>query len=102
VRPDELAEVQQLAASSNLPLSEFARERTMSGEVVVRQFNALSAVDRHALARIGANLNQLARAFNTTGDLSRAREIKAVLDELHRLLDSIEAVVWRPDELRQG
>jgi hypothetical protein len=74
----------------------------MSGEVVVRQFNALSAVDRHALARIGANLNQLARAFNTTGDLSRAREIKAVLDELHRLLDSIEAVVWRPDELRQG
>jgi uncharacterized protein (DUF1778 family) len=102
VRPDERAVIEQRAASTNLPLSEFVREQAISGRVLVRQFNTLSAVDRHALARIGSNVNQLARAFNTTGDLSRAREIDAVLVVLRRVLSTIEAVSRGRDELEQG
>lgn len=101
VRPDERAVIEERAASTNLPLSEFVREQAISGRVLVRQFNSLSAVDRHAIGRLGSNLNQMARAFNTTGDLSRAREIATVLAELLRVLADLQFDRQVPGELEQ-
>ena len=45
---------------SNRPLSDFIREQALTGAILVRAFRALSAIDRHDLARIGSNLNQIA------------------------------------------
>lgn len=90
VRPDELAAIEGRAAASNYPsISDFIREQALTGRVLVRQFNTLSAIDRHDLARIGSNLNQMARAFNSTGDTSRARNIESVLVELRALLQRL-------------
>ena len=61
VRPDELVAIEGRAAASNLPLSEFVREQALAGAILVRTFRTLSAIDRHDLARIGSNLNQIAR-----------------------------------------
>lgn len=61
VRPDELSAIEERAAASNRMLSDFIREQALTGKVLVKAFNALSAIDRHDLARIGSNLNQIAR-----------------------------------------
>jgi hypothetical protein len=91
VRPDELAIIEGRAAEANSPLSDFLREQALRGIVVVRKLRALSAIDRHDLARIGSNLNQIARICNTTGDAGRARTIEATLEELRGLLRRIDA-----------
>jgi Bacterial mobilisation protein (MobC) len=62
----------------------------------------LSAIDWHDLARIGSNLNQIARACNTTGDTFRACNIEATLDELRSLLRRIDAPGQASDELGEG
>ncbi len=91
VRPDELAAIEGRAAATNRLVSDFVREQALTGSVLVRQFREVSAVDRHDLARIGSNLNQIARAFNTSGDTFRAQNIEAVLDELRGVLRRLEA-----------
>lgn len=99
VRPDELAAIEQRAAACNMPLSDFIREQALSGAVRIRQFNTLSAIDRHDLARIGSNLNQIARACNATGDTTRARNIEAYLEELRQFLSRLDTIGKAPDEL---
>jgi hypothetical protein len=99
VRPDELAAIEERAAASNRILSDFIREQALNGKVLVRQFNALSAIDRHDLARIGSNLNQIARVCNTTGDTHRARHIESLLDELRALLARLNPSGMAADEL---
>ena len=86
VRPDELASIEERAAASNRLVSDFVREQALTGKVLVRAFNTLSAIDRHDLARIGSNLNQIARVLNTTGETYRAGNIESLLDELRGLL----------------
>ena len=86
VSPDERAAIEERAAASNRELSDFLREQALTGKVLVRAFNTLSAIDRHDLARIGSNLNQIARVLNTTGETYRARNIESLLDELRGLL----------------
>jgi Bacterial mobilisation protein (MobC) len=102
VRPDELVAIEGRAAASNLPLSEFVREQALAGAILVRTFRTLSAIDRHDLARIGSNLNQIARICNTTGDAYRARNIEVLLDELRALLARLDAIGRGSDELGQG
>jgi Bacterial mobilisation protein (MobC) len=102
VRPDELAAIEGRAAAANLPLSEFVREQALSGSIVVRAFRTLSAIDRHDLARIGSNLNQIARICNTTGDTYRARNIEVLLVELRALLARLDAIGHSSDELGEG
>jgi uncharacterized protein (DUF1778 family) len=102
VRQDELAAIEGRAAEHNIPLSDFLREQALSGTILVRRSRTLSAIDRHDLARIGSNLNQIARACNTTGDTFRARNIEATLDELRRLLRRIDAPGRASDELGEG
>ncbi|WGJ13270.1 MobC family plasmid mobilization relaxosome protein [Methylocapsa sp. D3K7] len=91
VRPDELAIIEGRAAEANFPLSDFLREQALTGVIIVRRSRRLSPIDRHDLARIGSNLNQIARACNTTGDTFRARHIEATLEELRGLLRRIDA-----------
>ncbi|MGB3539104.1 MAG: MobC family plasmid mobilization relaxosome protein [Mesorhizobium sp.] len=86
VSPDERAAIEERAAASNRPMSDFVREQALTGKVLVRAFNTLSAIDRHDLARIGSNLNQIARACNRSGDSTRAQHIEGLLDELRALL----------------
>jgi Bacterial mobilisation protein (MobC) len=102
VRPDEFVAIEGRAAASNLPLSEFVREQALAGAILVRTFRTLSAIDRHDLARIGSNLNQIARLCNTTGDTYRARNIEVLLDELRALLARLDAMGHGSDELGQG
>lgn len=102
VRPDELAAIEQRAASINQPLADFIREQAMFGRILVRQSRSLSAVDRHDLARIGTNLNQIARACNATGETARARGIERLLDELRDVLSRLSAAGSPGDELGQG
>ena len=102
VRPDELAAIEGRAAASNLPLSEFVREQALSGAILVRTFRTLSAIDRHDLARIGSNLNQIARICNTTGDSYRAQNIEMLLVELRRLIARLDAIGRGTDELGEG
>jgi hypothetical protein len=102
VRQDELATIEGRAAENNIPLSDFLREQALSGTILVRRSRTLSAIDRHDLARIGSNLNQIARACNTTGDTFRARNIEATLDELRNLLRRIDAPGQASDELGEG
>jgi hypothetical protein len=102
VRPDELVAIEGRAAASNLPLSEFVRAQALAGAILVRTFRTLSAIDRHDLARIGSNLNQIARLCNTTGDTYRARNIEVLLDELRALLARLDAIGRGSDELGEG
>ena len=102
VRPDELSAIEGRAAASNLPLSEFVREQALAGAILIRTFRTLSAIDRHDLARIGSNLNQIARLCNTTGDTYRARNIEVLLDELRALLARLDAIGRGSDELGEG
>ncbi|MFA5947820.1 MAG: MobC family plasmid mobilization relaxosome protein [Candidatus Gracilibacteria bacterium] len=102
VRPDELAMIEARAAETNRPLSDFVRELALSGAILVRRSRSLSAIDRHDLARIGSNLNQIARACNATGETRRARNIEALLDELREVLDRLSAGGPSADELGEG
>jgi hypothetical protein len=102
VRQDELATIEGRAAENNIPLSDFIRQQALSGAILVRRSRRLSAIDRHDLARIGSNLNQIARACNTTGDAFRARNIEVILAELRNLLRRIDAPGQVSDELGEG
>ncbi len=102
VRPDELATIEGRAAETNTPLSDFIRKQALSGAILVRKSRKLSAIDRHDLAQIGSNLNQIARVCNATGDTNRARNIEAILEELRNLLRRIEAPEQASDELGKG
>lgn len=99
VRPDELAAIEQRAAACNRALPDYVRELALSGAILVRQFRSFSAIDRHDLARIGSNLNQIARICNTTGDSARARNIEVLLAELRALLDRLDSIGTGSDEL---
>jgi hypothetical protein len=101
VSPDELALIEQRAAEANTTLSDYAREQLLHGRIVVRQYRTFDFTDRHDLARLGSNLNQLVRICNQTGDLVRPHLINALLDELHPLLDRLHRI-GHPDELGQG
>lgn len=102
VRPDELAAIEARAAATNRPLSDFIRDLALSGPIRVRQFRTLSAIDRHDLARIGSNLNQIARVCNATGDSQRARDIETLLNELRVVLARLGALGTGRDELGEG
>ena len=102
VRQDELATIEGRAAEHNIPLSDFLREQALSGTILVRRSRTLSAIDRHDLARIGSNLNQIAPACNATGDTFRARNIEETLDELRNLLSRMDAPGQASDELGEG
>ncbi|MFF5895537.1 MobC family plasmid mobilization relaxosome protein [Streptomyces argenteolus] len=74
--------------TANLPLSEDRRRTHMFRAQVLR-----------ALNRIGANVNQIARALNS--DLTPP-DIRQRLDELHHLLSLIAEALRGPSDPREG
>nr|WP_303260659.1 MobC family plasmid mobilization relaxosome protein [Streptomyces sp. SNU607] len=73
--------------TANLPLSEDRRRTHIFRAQVLR-----------ALNRIGSNVNQIARAFNS--DLNPP-DIRQRLDELHRLLTLIAEALRQPTDPRE-
>ena len=89
VSEDELAEWRSKAAAAGVPLSELLR-RAMGR---TRTWTAVAAkVERERtreLARIGSNLNQIARWTNTHKENAEAVEVIAHLVAIERALDTL-------------
>lgn len=75
--PGEKASVEDMAAKAGMSPAEFARQRVLTGRVIVKQTRRMDAVSYRDLNRVGTNLNQLVRWLNIGGP-SNPKE----LDEL--------------------
>ena len=90
----ERTEVAARAASAGVPLSTYARLRLTNGQVpkavMGRDPRALRTL-ANEIARVGNNLNQLAKIANQTGRLEHERELQQVrnliADALARVID---------------
>ena len=76
----ELTHLQSLAASARLPVSDYVRQRLLSGKVTPRP-SADQASLLTELNRIGVNLNQIARQLNR-GDQPDPHHLDFVLGQL--------------------
>lgn len=70
------------AAEAGLTVSEYVRRRSLGQPVVARA----DRETRVLLRRIGVNLNQLARAANTSGSAAPERLLREALAEVRRVL----------------
>ncbi|MDR1083891.1 MAG: MobC family plasmid mobilization relaxosome protein [Deltaproteobacteria bacterium] len=86
VTPEERAAFAARAVEARMSLSDFFRHRLTTGRV--RQTAEERETVRH-LARIGANLNQLARWANTHKNHAEAIEVILCLDQLRDTLKTI-------------
>lgn len=88
--PAERLRVEHAAIAAGLSASEYARELTLKGRVVIQQRLALDPAAFDQLRRIGVNLNQLARVANQTRQPppELARVCAAVEELLIRELDA--------------
>jgi hypothetical protein len=84
--PAERLRIEQAAVAAGLSASEYARELTLTGRVVMQQRLALDPAAFDQLRRIGVNLNQLARLANQT---------KHVPAELTRACAAVEQFILR-------
>jgi uncharacterized protein (DUF1778 family) len=87
VTREEKAAVEFAAAESGVSLSDFVRQRLLGARV--RQTAEEREIIRQ-LARIGANMNQLARWANTHKGHAEAIEVILCLDRLRGDLKAIE------------
>ena len=71
-----------------MPRSTYIR-RTALGAVPRRRPNQVQTDIVYHLAKIGANLNQLAHHANATGQLKAVRELNVCLTRLLRTLDEL-------------
>lgn len=99
-RHDEYATVERRAAQADRTLSDFVRAMTLHGQIVVKNTGGgMSERDRHDMARIGSNLNQIARSLNMNPDLVDPRQARRLTDELTSLLADLRALLERLYEL---
>lgn len=87
---DELAEVTERARAAGLPVRQFIREAALSSRIIAAPPVANTKAWRD-LAPVAANLNQLTRHANTTGEL--AADLPQVLEHLARQVDELRAVL---------
>lgn len=85
VTPEEKAALGRLAADAELSVSEFLRRRALGRPVRARTD---AAVERQMWA-VGVTLNQLARVANRAGQVERASELGAALDELRAAIAAL-------------
>lgn len=85
----ELIHVADQAEMAGLSLSDFIRQRALSGKVTPRR-SPIEASNLTELNRIGVNLNQIARAVNRGRD-EDPHHIGFVLNELHQLMQKLGA-----------
>jgi hypothetical protein len=88
--PAERLRVEHAAIEAGLSASEYAREQTLKGRIVMEQRIALDPAVFDQLRRIGVNLNQLARVANQSKQAppELARACAAVENFLMRELDA--------------
>ncbi len=88
--PAERLRVEHAAIEAGLSASEYAREQTLNGRIVMEQRIALDPAVFDQLRRIGVNLNQLARIANQSKQAppELARACAAVEEFLMRELDA--------------
>ena len=88
--PAERLRVEHAAIAAGLSASEYARELTLKGRVVMEQRLALDPAVFDQLRRIGVNLNQLARVANQSKHAppELARACAAVEKFLMREMDA--------------
>ncbi len=84
--PAERLRIEQAAVAAGRSASEYARELTLTGRVVMQQRLALDPAAFDQLRRIGVNLNQRARLANQT---------KHVPPELTRACAAVEQFILR-------
>lgn len=96
VTGEEAATIATLAARAQRTVSDLSRAATLGSRIIVTQ-TFLDPLMRHDLARIGNNLNQIARVMHATGELRRRDDLDELIGELRAFLARADT-----DELRQG
>jgi Mobilization protein NikA len=87
--PTEWDAVRELAATAGKPPATYVREAAL-GVVLRRRLSAVDQAVLYELARVGNNLNQIAKALNA-GDLTAAVDVTPALRELQGILRSLRA-----------
>jgi hypothetical protein len=88
LRPDERATLEDRARECGVPPSTFLRESAL-GAVPRARPGAVSREAVHHLARVGNNLNQLARHANAARRLRLAGRIEGALVRLEEILERL-------------
>ncbi len=85
--PDEWTKIEERAKLVALPPSAYVRQTALG-------YRLSSRINERAiaqLARVGNNLNQLARVANTTGRMGASRRLEEVLKETQRAIMDLAA-----------
>jgi len=85
----ELIHVQDQAGMAGLSVSDYLRQRALSGKVTPRRTPAQASL-LVELNRVGVNLNQIARSLNG-GRKEDPQHIGFVLNELHGVMEKLAA-----------
>jgi hypothetical protein len=85
---DEWATVETAAAQAGLSPSAYVRQSALGARIRQRRGHANDQTVK-ALARIGNNINQLARAANADGTKRLERDARAALVDLLAVIDKL-------------
>lgn len=85
---EELAVLRERARECGRPVARYVRESALGSIPKARRHATEQELIRH-LARIGNNLNQLAREANTAGRFAVEARIEVVLEEIHAVIGRI-------------
>ncbi len=85
---EELAALRARARECGRPVARYVRETVLGSVPKARRHAAEQELIRH-LARIGNNLNQLAREANAASRFPAKARIEALLAELHAIIGRI-------------
>jgi hypothetical protein len=87
--PGELAVIRGKARAAGLPVSTYLRQVALGKKVRVRR-GQVRRDTVYQLIKVGTNINQLARAANTAGQVVALELLEAALQELRRVLDKLD------------
>ena len=78
----EMSRLSAQADKAQQPVNAFARASALRGKVSIVQEQRLDFETRHQLRSIGNNLNQIARALNSSRDVD-PQQVNTALEELN-------------------
>jgi hypothetical protein len=84
----ELAVLHGKAHAAGLPLSTFLRHAALAKRIRARR-GQLERDAIYQLVKVGTNINQLARAANTAGQVVALELLEAALEDLRAALDDL-------------
>ena len=91
---DEHKRLTALAKKSGLSFSRFVVESGLTGQAPTNEDRIQRERAILQLARVGNNLNQIARQLNAQRGALSSREVAEILQEVQAVLERIE-VLWR-------